>query len=896
MRKLRAFVMRLRGFFGARRTDNEFAAELESHVALHTDDGLRAGLSPQEARRQALIRLGGAEQTRQAWRERKRLPVLDELSHDITYSFRVLGKNPGFALVTIFTLALGIGANTALFSIVDSVLLNPLPFPNPGELVAVHESKANFPQGSISYPNFRDWQRDNKTLAALAIAHQRRFTLTGMGDAERTPGDYVSSDFFSILGVKPVLGRLFAPGEDEIGRSPLVVISAGLWERKFGSRRDILGKTLTLDGRNFTIIGVTPADFDLSVGNFDAGDLYVPVGQWKQPALNNRFAGLGLHGIARLKPGVTLAQAQEDMNGVSDRLATAYPQADHGIRAHLVSLRDSLVGQVQPLLLVLLGAVGFVLLIACVNVANLLLARSSARAQEFAVRAALGASRMRIVRQLLTESTMLALAGGLLGLALANWGTQAAIKLVPVALPRASHIHLSLPVLGFTLLVSLAVGILFGLLPAWKASRQSLNETLRDGGRGVSGARHRTQDLLVVFETAMALVLLAGAGLMIRSMMALSSVNPGFDPNGVTTFSAAAPPSMSTASPDAIRAYYREVDRRIRQVPGIEGVSIMGGSLPMTGSDDEVLFWLENEPKPTNTNDMRWALDYIVQPDYLKIMGIPLVRGRFFTEADNNRAPDVAVIDENFARQFFGSEDPVGKHISLDGYSQPVTVIGVAGHVMQWGLDNDANFSLHVQIYLPFMQLTDSDLSFQDGLGMDAAVRARGDSTTIMSDVQRVLRQMNQQQVVYLASTMNQLISDSLAARRFSMILLGFFAGLALLLASVGMYGVISYLVSQRTQEIGIRMALGADRGHVLRWVLKQGGRLALIGVGAGLAAALGLTQLMARSSMLYGVHAYDPWTLTGVTALLITVALAACYIPARRAMHIDPMRALRSE
>ena len=347
MRKLRAFLLRLRGFFGARRTDSEFSAELDSHVAMHTDAGIRAGLTPEGARRQALIRLGGAEQTRQARRERSRLPILDELSHDLAYSLRVLAKNPGFALVTILTLALGIGANTALFSIVNSVLLNPLPFQHPGELVAVHESKANFAQGSISYPNFRDWQRDNKTLAAIAIAHQRRFTLTGMGDAERTPGDYVSSDFFSILGVKPVLGRLFAPGEDEIGRSPLVIISAGLWARKFGSRPDVLGKTLTLDGRNFTIVGVIPAEFDLSVGNFDAGDLYVPIGQWQQPGLTNRFAGLGLHGIARLKPGVTLAQAQQDMNGVSDRLAAAYPQADHGIRANLVSLRDSLVGQVR---------------------------------------------------------------------------------------------------------------------------------------------------------------------------------------------------------------------------------------------------------------------------------------------------------------------------------------------------------------------------------------------------------------------------------------------------------------------------------------------------------------------------------------------------------------------
>ncbi|MGA2537317.1 MAG: ABC transporter permease [Terracidiphilus sp.] len=896
MRKLRGFFLRLYGLFVSRRPERDFADELESHVALDTESGMRNGLTATEARRQALIRLGGTEQTRQTWRERRRLPFLEELGQDIVYSFRMLRKNPGFALITILTLALGIGANTALFSIVNSVLLNPLPFPHPDELLAVHESKANFDQGSISYPNFRDWQRDNKTLAGLAIAHQRRFTLTGMGETERTPGDYVTSDFFSILGVKPVLGRLFAPGEDEVGRSPLVLIGQGFWARKFSSRPDILGKTITLDGRDFTIVGVLPADFDLSVGNFQAGDLYVPVGQWQQPGLNNRFAGLGFHGIARLKPGVTLAQAQADMNGVSDRLAAAYPQADHGVRANIVPMREYIVGRVQPLLLVLLGAVAFVLLIACANVANLLLARSGARAQEFAVRSALGAGRMRIVRQLLTESVMLSLAGGLLGLAIAAWGTQVVIKLVPVALPRASHIHLSAPVLCFTLLVSLVVGVLFGLLPAWKASRQKLNETLKEGSRSVSGSRHRTQGLLVIFETAMALVLLAGAGLMIRSMIAFSSVDPGFNPQGITTFSLAAPPSMSTASPDAVRAYYREVDRRILAVLGVQGISMMNGSLPMTGSDDESLFWLENEPKPASTNDMHWALNYVVEPDYLKMMGIPLLRGRFFTDADKQHAPIVAVVDEVFAHKYFGDENPVGRHINLDGYSEKATIVGVAGHVMQWGLDNDANFSLHAQIYLPFWQTDDDGMSFQNGLGTDVVIRSRGDSASTMTDIQHALSAMNQQQVVYLASTMNQLIADSLAARRFSMILLAAFAALALLLATVGIYGVISYLVSQRTQEIGIRMALGADRGHVLRWVFGQGGRLALIGVGIGLVAALALTQLMTISSMIFGVHAYDPWTLSGVTLLLVTVALAACYIPARRAMHIDPMRALRTE
>jgi predicted permease len=896
MRKFRALWMRLHGMFRTGQADDDIAAELECHLQMHIEDNLRSGMSSEEARRDAILKLGGLEQTKQAYRERRGLPFLETLGQDVVYGLRVLRKNPGFTLITVLTLALGIGANTALFTIVNGVLLNPLPYPRPGELVAVHASKPNFDEGSISYPNFRDWQRDNRTLAALAISHQRSFSLTGTGDAERVRGDFVSSDFFPILGTKPVLGRLFAPDEDEIGRGPVALISTGFWERKFSSKSDVIGKTLTLDGRDFTVVGVLPTSFDLSLGNFRDGEIYVPIGQWQTTALHDRGAGLGLHGIARLKPGVTFAQAQADMDGVSDRLAAAFPEDDHGMRARLVPLRQSIVGAIQPLLLVLLGAVGFVLLIACVNVANLLLARSNARAQEFAVRSALGAGRIRIIRQLLTESTMLALAGGALGLLLASWGTRAALKLVPATLPRASQVQLSAPVLCFTLFVSLTVGILFGLLPAWKVSRQKLQDTLKEGGRGASGTRHRTQDSLVVFEIAIALILLAGAGLMIRSMIALSGVNPGFEPRGVLTFSLAAPPPMVTASADEVRAYFREVDRRMSQVPGIQGVSLLGGGFPMTGSDDERLFWLENEPKPANTNDMHWSLNYVVEPDYLRIVRIPLFRGRFFDKTDNEHAPLVMVVDDVFARKFFGKEDPIGKHINLDGYDQKVTVIGVVGHVMQWGLDNDASFPLHAEIYLPFMQQRDAEMSLKEGLGTDVVVRSRGESAAIVSDIQHAMRQMNQEQVVYGAKTMNQFIADSLAARRFSMILLGLFAGLALLLASVGMYGVISCLVSQRTQEIGIRIALGADRWDVLRWVLEQGGKLAVIGAGAGLAAALVLTRVMARSSMIYGVHAYDPVTLISVTAVLMTVALAACYLPARRAMRIDPMQALRAE
>ncbi len=899
MRWLRVWWIRFRALLRRDASEREFAAEMESHLQMHIEDGMRSGLTPEQARREAVIRLGGVEQTRQAYRERRGLPWLETLAQDVTYGARVLSRNPGFALVTVLTLALGIGANTALFSIVDAVLLNPLPYPHPEELVTVHAAKPNFNKGSISYPNFRDWQRDNHTLAALAVARPTSFSLTGLGEPERVRAEFVSSDFFPVLGLKPTLGRLFAPGEDEIGRGPVALISAGFWKRKFGARPDAIGKPLTLDGRNFTIVGVIPANFDLTVSNFGAREVYVPIGQWLNSALPDRAAGLGIHGIARLKPGVSFAQAQDDMNRVSDRLAAAFPEDDHGIRARLVPMRASVVGDVQPLLLVLLGAVGFVLLIACVNVANLLLARSNARAQEFAIRSALGAGRIRIIRQLLTESTMLALAGGVLGLLVAGWGTRVALAELPATLPRASEIHLSAPVLAFTLFVSLAVGILFGLLPALKVSRQTPYGTLKEGGRGVSGMRSRAQDSLVIFEMAMALVLLVGAGLMIRSLVVLSGVNPGFDPHGVGVFSLAAPPSMTNATPEQVRAYLREAHSRVLHAPGVNAASFFSGGLPMSGDDDEVLFWLDKEAKPANKNDMHWALQYTTEPDYLKIMRIPLLRGRFFADSDDEHGQPVAVIDDMFAKKFFGADDPLGKQIDLEEPNgRKLTIVGVAGHVMQWGLDNDSAVSipLRAQIYLPFMQQGAEQLTFKDGLENDVVIRSEMPAAAAIKGIQSAMLAMDKDQVVTPGKSMDEIVAETLAGQRFSMILLAIFAGLALVLASIGMYGVLSYLVGQRTQEIGVRMALGADRNAVLRWVLAEGGRLALLGAGVGIVAALLLTQVMAGSSLLYGVRAYDPWTIFCVTTLLMVTALAACAVPAWRATRIDPVTALRNE
>jgi predicted permease len=512
--------------------------------------------------------------------------------------------------------------------------------------------------------------------------------------------------------------------------------------------------------------------------------------------------------------------------------------------------------------------------------------------REFAVRAALGATRTRVVRQLLTESVLLALAGGVLGLLFAAWGTRVALGVLPTALPRAEEIGLDARVLIFTMGISFLAGIFFGLTPALRTSRPDLQATLKEGGRGASGTRHRAQGIFVVVEMAMALVLLIGAGLMIRSLTQLWQVDPGFDPHNVLTFSLSMPPSMMAATPDAIRAQIRTLDNKLASVPGVRAASLSWGSLPMSG-DEERMFWVEGQPKPNSENDMNWTLAYIVGPDYLKTMGIPLERGRFLTTRDNEHSARMIAIDEVFARKFFPSQDPVGKRINMNGYDAPVEIVGVVRHVKQWGLDSDDNQELRAQMYLPFMQLADEAMALVPS-GMSVVVRSNGEVPALLDSIRHASEQMSSEQVIYDAQTMSEIISASLAQPRFSMILLGAFAALALVLASVGIYGVISYSVGQRTHEIGIRMALGAQPLHIVRLVLREGGALAVTGVALGLASALGLTRLMA--GLLYGVHATDPLTFAGVAVLLTLVALAACYIPARRATKVDPMVALRYE
>jgi predicted permease len=878
--------------FKKEKTEKQLDSELRFHIEQLAEDYVREGMDAERARRRARIEFGAMEGVKEECRESRRVHMLETLLQDGRYGLRTMRKSPGFTVIAVLTLMLGIGANTAIFSVVNGVLLNPLPYPHPEQLVALHESKANFARGSISYPNFRDWQKDNHTFSAMAIARSYAFSLTGLGDAEEVRGEFISADLFPLLGVAPALGRQLAPGEDEIGAAPVVLISQDLWQEKFGSARDVLGKAITLDGRKYSVIGVIPASFDLAMPSFRASKVYVPIGQWNNSLLPKRSAGLGIHGFGRLKPGVRIERAEADMQQVTGSLAAAYPDSNKGIGATLVPLKNQIVGQVEPYLIVLMGAVSFVLLIACVNVANLLLARANGRTREFAVRIALGASKSRLIRQLLTESILLALAGGGLGLALAAWGTQAMLKALPTRLPRAGEISLDLRVLAFTLLVSLLSGILFGLVPALKTSRSDVAARINDGGRNLSRARHRVQNVFVVVELGMALVLLTGAGLMIRSLNRLWSVDPGFDPHNVLTFSTSLAPPMMKAPANEIRAAFREIEGKLASLPGIEAASVSWGSVPMQG-DDEALFWKDGQPKPANLNEMSWALNYVVGPDYLRVMKTPLLRGRFLDAHDDERSPQAIVVDDVFAEKFFPGEDAIGKRIHFSNPDTVGQIVGEVKHVKQWGLDSDDTQSLRAQMYTAFMQLPDSGMALSPS-GTGIMVRSKTPAASLFDSIRSVFRQMNNDQVVFEPRTMEETIAGSLAARRYSMNLLGGFAALALLLAGIGIYGVIAYVVGQRTQEIGIRMALGAQRVHVLGMILGNGARLIVAGLGAGMVAALALTRLMA--SLLFGVTATDPATFLCVAGLLISVALLACLGPARRATKVDPMLALRWE
>src|SRR5580658_6477895 len=889
---LRSIAGGLRSLFRKEQVSKELNEELSGFLEMAAEEKVRQGMSRKDALREVRLERGNLELARETVRSAGWESLVETCWQDVRVAVRMLRKSPGFAAVAILTLALGIGANTSLFSVVNGVLLNPLPYVHADQVVTMVGWFPGYGESSTSYPDFLDWVRLNHAFSSLAAYRRDSFNLTGQGDAEQVTAMDVSASFFPLLSVNPILGRDFSSDEDQLGGPPSVILSGGFWKTKFGSSPDIIGKALNLDGTDYGVVGVIPENFYFccSSTGFRLSDVYVTIGASKDPPVRDRRM-ISTWAVGRMKQGVTLDQARADMDGVARSLGVAYPDTDKDQGIRVTPLQQVMVRDVRPFLLVLLAAVGFVLLIACVNVANLLLARSTGRGREFAIRTALGASRGRVIRQLLTESVLLAIAGGALGLLLAAWGTRAALAALPSALPRANDVRLDPRVLLFTLVISLAAGVLFGLAPALKTSHPDLHETLKEGGRGASGARYRTQNIFVVVEMALAVVLLIGAGLTIRTLVGLWSVSPGFDPHNVLSFRVGFPPSISNADASTIRASLRQFTEKIASVPGISAVSLTTGAKPLD-RESGLIFWREGQPKPPNEVSMPYALWYRVGPDYLKVMKIPLLRGRFLTAQDDANSPGVCVIDENFAQKFFGNdEDPIGKRLNFSlVYNQPLRIVGVVGHVKQYGLDESVNSPMQAQFYMSPLQLPDDQLKTWAVSAAGYVIRTQGSPSAFAGAVRDALREFNSKAVLYQPETMDSVIARSLASRRFAMTLFAVFA--ALVLASIGIYGVISYIAGQRAHEIGIRLALGAQKSHVLKIVLGQGARLALLGVVIGLAAAAGLTRLM--STILYGVSPTDPLTFSAVAIVLTLVALVACYIPARRAMRVDPVVALR--
>jgi predicted permease len=812
---------------------------------------------------------------------------------DVKYGLRMLAKAPGFTVVAVLTLALGIGANTAMFSVVEGVVLAPLPYSQPDRLVVVWENNLHFKHVVWpSYPNFQDWERSAGSFQQMAALRWQDFDVTSPGAPEHLQGENVSADFFTTLGVNLALGRDFSPQEDQHGGAPVVIISNSFWRNRFGGNPRVLGKTVTLNGIVYTVGGVLPSGFSFADQH---DDVYTPLGQGDPLMLDPRGAPAVLS-IARLKPGVSIAQARAEMSTIQSHLEQLYPDANRGLGAEVAPLKQVLIGDVSGTLLLLLGAVGLVLLIACANVANLLLARSAARTREFAIRTALGASRARVVRQLLTESTLLSVAGAGLGLAIAKWGVSPVLAAVPGSLPRSENIGVNAPVLLFTLGVSIAVGILFGLAPALKSSKTDLQTSLKEGGRGATSAHHRVQNGLVIVQMTLTLVLLVGAGLLFRTIHHMWDSNTGFDTQHVITFKVGFSPSL-TKTAASMRAAYRQLLERVGMIPGVQAADFTY-IVPLVGEDNVAPFWIGSQ-KPAVVQAAPRMMVFDTGPDYLHAMGIPLVRGRFFTPDDTTKSPCVAAIDSVFADTYFRGQDPLGQGLNF-GWTPPwgpCRIVGVVSHVKTWGLGDESSYT-QAQAYFPLYQIPDEWVTGSQGFPTTTIlVRTPLPAATVLPAIKNVVYGIGKDQPIYDVRTMQDIASESMSSQRFPMILLEVFAGLALLLASVGIYGVISYSVSQRTHEIGIRMALGAERRDVFRMIIGQGLRLALAGLAIGIVAALLLTRLLSSfTNLLYGVRASDPATFIGVAVVLTVVALAACWIPARRAMRVEPMEALRYE
>ena len=809
---------------------------------------------------------------------------MDALRQDLSYAWRILTRNPGFSAALVLVIGLGIGANTSIFSVVNAVLLKPLPYEDPDHLVHVREAlRDRF--GNVTAPNFADWSEQNHSFTALAARERANFTLTGEGEAERLTGLRVSASYFPLLGISPLQGRGFLPGDTAPGAPDVVLLSEGLWRSRFGADPKILGRAVSLDQRPYVVVGVMPAGiaFPTSVEQ-----LYLPLvigaEQLRQTG-NHRLSVVG-----RLKPGVGLAQAASDMQAIAQRLETVRPHSNQGWSVDLAPLGERLVANARPSVLLLFGAVGFVALVACANVANLLLARAARRQREIAVRAAVGAGRLRLVRQLLSESLLIALLGGALGLMVAFWGVQALVLLLPAGIPRLGEVGIDATVLAFTLVLSLLTGLVFGLAPALSASGLAPRESLKEGARSAGGGRasERLRSGLMVAEVAIALLLLVGAGLLVRSFLRVRDVSPGFDARDLVALELSLPAS-AYPEPAQVSAFYRDALERIAALPGVTAAAATS-NLPIASGGFSISVKREGVPAPARPSEVPTAFYRAVSPNYFAAFGIPLLRGRPFDGRDTAGALRVAIVNATMARQLWPGQDPIGKRFTLDeSEASPIEVVGVSSDVRAFGLDSEPAPELHV----PYAQGSTSFWTWT-GRSLTLALRGSGNAAALAPALRAMIAALDKDLPVYNVRTMDEVLAASVASRSASMLLIGIFAAAALILAAVGLYGVVSYAVGQRTHEFGVRMALGAGQRDVVRLVLGRGVKLAVLGLLLGSVGALALSRLLAR--LVYGISPRDPLTYVGVGLLLLAVSLVASYLPARRAARVEPVTALRYE
>ncbi len=864
--------------WGRRDREEKLDDEIESHLQMAIRDRIERGETPEQAEASARREFGNVGLVKEVTRDMWGWASLERLERDLRFGARMLVKHPGFTLIAVMTLALGIGVNTAIFSVVYAVLLRPLPYPAPERLVVLATTGTQVDSRSgVAYPDYLDWRDRTHSFEDTAGFLNTNFNLTGVEPAVAVPGRRVNWNFFHILGVKPQLGRLFAAADDRAGATATAVISHDLWREKFGGDTAVIGKTISLDGNPFTLIGVLPPGFEL----LRRDDIFVPLGLWFTPDNNllKRSNQFPLYVLGRLKNGATVAQARADLSAVASQLAREYPETNSGRSGTADKLSDLQVKDVRPILLVLLGAVGCVLLIACVNVANLMLVRAAGRERELAVRLALGAGRGRIIRQLLTESLLIAALGGVAGLLFGAWGISSLTALVPRTLLQLDQVRLNQPVLLFTLAISVLTGLLFGLLPALHAARTDLNVSLKEGGRSIaSSGWERARKALLVAEVGLALVLLIGAGLMLRTLQQLTHVNPGFNAENLLTLRFALP--AEAYNTERRLAFFRECRMRLEALPGVRSASFVM-SLPIEGSAWDSPFIVADKPVP-QPGAFPYASFTPISANYFATMGIQLSAGRAFTETEMNDTPAVAVINESLARKLWPGENAIGKRLK-QGAAESQTawreVVGVVADVKLKGLDQEAP----LQVYLP--------LALRNSSSVGLVVRTDGEPLALSRTVEQTIRSLDKD-LPLRSRSMDELLGNAMARQRLTLNLLMILALLALLLAGIGIYGVLSYAVSERQQELGIRVALGATARDVLRLVLVQGMKLVLLGVILGLAAAFAATRWL--EGLLYGVTPNDPLTFIGVALLLSGVALVACWIPARRATKVDPLVALR--